>query len=221
MLHQERNFRTRRLFLLDRSRRFGQMCHLRSSPITRSMSTYSTLCKSNSMQGNNIDKVRHIALSPFQRTILLDTDTYCLHPFPEIFDLLDHFQIAAPMDNGRFSERWDPSAKTHVFIHPDGVPECFPEFNTGVIGFCREPCRCSIVGSNPVLTLARDQSSTGRTSRLSARSSTIRTYVLLLCHQSTAFDFMPPTIREMPSRFCTDAGLTATLDRRLRHSSLN
>jgi hypothetical protein len=92
-----------------------------------------------SMQGNNIDKVRHIALSPFQRTILLDTDTYCLHPFPEIFDLLDHFQIAAPMDNGRFSERWDPSAKTHVFIHPDGVPECFPEFNTGVVAFRREP----------------------------------------------------------------------------------
>jgi hypothetical protein len=91
------------------------------------------------MQGDNIDKVRNIARSPFERTILLDTDTYCLLPFPELFDLLDHFQLAAAFDIGRFSERWDPVAGKHVFIEREGVPECFIELNTGVIAFRREP----------------------------------------------------------------------------------
>ena len=110
-----------------------------------------------SMQGNNIDKVRHISLSPFQRTILLDTDTYCLHPFPEIFDLLDHFQIAAPMDNGRFSERWDPSAKTHVFIHPDGLPDVFRAVDYR--RYIRQPHRRAVpVGQNQTgVVLARKQ----------------------------------------------------------------
>lgn len=91
------------------------------------------------MQGNNIDKVKNISGSPFERTILLDTDTYCLLPFPELFDLLDHFQLAAAFDIGRFSERWDPLVGKHVFIEREGVPECFIELNTGVIAFRREP----------------------------------------------------------------------------------
>jgi hypothetical protein len=91
------------------------------------------------MDGNNIDKVRYVAQSPFDRTILLDTDTYCLQPFPELFDLLDHFQLAAAYDTGRLSERWDLSAGRYVSIRSENVPECFPEFNTGVIAFRREP----------------------------------------------------------------------------------
>lgn len=91
------------------------------------------------MQGDNIDKVRHVAQTPFERTILLDTDTYCLGAFPELFDLLDRFKLAAPLDIGRFSERWDASAGAHVFIQASSVPECFIEFNTGVIAFRNEP----------------------------------------------------------------------------------
>ena len=91
------------------------------------------------MQGDNIDKVRNISLSPFERTILLDSDTYYLQPFPELFDLLDHFQLAAAFDISRFSERWESSIGRHVFIQTDGVPECFIELNTGVIAFRREP----------------------------------------------------------------------------------
>jgi hypothetical protein len=91
------------------------------------------------MQGDNIDKVRHIAQTPFERTIMLDTDTYCLGAFPELFDLLDRFQLAAALDIGRFSERWDTSAGAHVFIQANGVPECFTELNTGVIAFRKEP----------------------------------------------------------------------------------
>ena len=91
------------------------------------------------MQADNIDTVRHIAQTPFERTILLDTDTYCLGAFPELFDLLDRFQLAAALDIGRFSERWDGSAGAHVFIQADGVPACFTELNTGVIAFRNEP----------------------------------------------------------------------------------
>jgi hypothetical protein len=91
------------------------------------------------MPGDNIEKVRHIAQSPFDRTILLDTDTYCLGAFPELFDLLDRFQLAAALDIGRFSERWDASAGAHVFIQAHGVPECFTELNAGVIAFRNEP----------------------------------------------------------------------------------
>lgn len=91
------------------------------------------------LQGDNIDKVRNVSRSPFERTILLDTDTYCLQPFPELFDLLERFQLAAALDISRFSERWDPSTGRHVFIQGDGVPECFIELNTGVIAFRNEP----------------------------------------------------------------------------------
>jgi hypothetical protein len=91
------------------------------------------------MQGDNIDKVRNISRSPFfERTILLDTDTYCLLPFPELFDLLDQFQLAAALDVSRFSERWEPLTGKHVFIETEGVPQCFIEFNTGVIAFRNE-----------------------------------------------------------------------------------
>jgi hypothetical protein len=91
------------------------------------------------LQGDNIDKVRYISQTPFERTILLDTDTYCLGAFPELFDLLDRFQLAAALDIGRFSESWDVSAGANVFIRANGVSECFTELNTGVIAFRSDP----------------------------------------------------------------------------------
>jgi hypothetical protein len=86
---------------------------------------------------DNLAKVRHIARSPFERTILLDSDTYCLQPFPELFDLLDRFDLAAAHEAGRFATRWDGGAE--VFIRAADVPDCVPELNTGVIAFRREP----------------------------------------------------------------------------------
>jgi hypothetical protein len=86
---------------------------------------------------DNIAKVRHIARSPFERTILLDTDTYCLAPLPELFDLLDQFDLAAAHEAGRFSTRWE--AGTEIFIQAPDIPNCFPELNSGVVAFRREP----------------------------------------------------------------------------------
>jgi hypothetical protein len=91
------------------------------------------------VEGNNIDRVRYIAQSPFERTITLDSDTYCLQAFPEVFDLLDRYQLAAAHESGRFATRWDPATGTEVFIRAKDVPECFPELNTGVVAFRRHP----------------------------------------------------------------------------------
>ena len=56
-------------------------------------------------EGDNIDKVRHIARSPFERTIFLDTDTFCLQAFPEMLDLLDCHDLVITHESGRFSTR--------------------------------------------------------------------------------------------------------------------
>jgi hypothetical protein len=89
------------------------------------------------VEPDNIAKVRHVARSPFERTLLLDTDTYCLAPVPELFDLLDHFDLAAAHEAGRFSTRWE--ADTEVFIQAPDIPKSFPELNSGVVAFRRQP----------------------------------------------------------------------------------
>jgi uncharacterized coiled-coil protein SlyX len=86
---------------------------------------------------DNIAKVRHVTRSPFESTLLLDTDTYCLAPLPELFDLLDHFDLAAAHEAGRFSTRWE--AGTEVFIQAPDIPKSFPELNSGVVAFRRQP----------------------------------------------------------------------------------
>ena len=85
---------------------------------------------------DNIAKVRHITRSPFERTLFLDTDTYCLAPLPELFELLDRFDLAAAHEAGRFSTRWKEGIE--VFIQAPGIPTSFPELNSGVIAFRRQ-----------------------------------------------------------------------------------
>jgi hypothetical protein len=87
-------------------------------------------------ENDNLIKVRYLAQSPFDRTILLDADTYCLHPFPEVFDLLDRFDLAAAHEAGRFATRWADGRE--VFIRAPDVPECLPELNSGVVAFRRQ-----------------------------------------------------------------------------------
>jgi hypothetical protein len=89
-------------------------------------------------EGGNIDKVRYIARSPFERTIFLDTDTFCLQAFPEMLALLDCYDLVITHESGRFSTRrigTDPE----IYIKVGDVPDSFPEFNSGVIAFRRDP----------------------------------------------------------------------------------
>jgi len=70
------------------------------------------------------DKVAPLQKSPFERTVFLDTDTWLCEPVPELFSLL---------------ERWD-IAMAHAPMRKTGassVPPVLPEFNSGVIVFRR------------------------------------------------------------------------------------
>jgi hypothetical protein len=72
------------------------------------------------------DKTRLIRNSPYDRTLLIDADTYALHPVPELFSLLDHFDCAATHEE-YVNTDWHGR-----YPRPD-VPASFPEFNTGVL----------------------------------------------------------------------------------------
>jgi hypothetical protein len=93
---------------------------------------------------NSRDKPHYISMSPFERTVFLDADTYCCAPFPEVFDLLDRYDLAAAYDDGRFTQRQDQITGALTFIKVPGVPDALPEFNTGVIAFRRSPAVATV-----------------------------------------------------------------------------
>jgi hypothetical protein len=68
-----------------------------------------------------IDKILAMKATPFERTLYLDTDTFMLRQVHSLFDLLDRFDLAAAFEPARF---------LYDII---GVPNSFPELNTGVI----------------------------------------------------------------------------------------
>jgi hypothetical protein len=84
------------------------------------------------------DKPRLIGHSPFERTIFLDADTYCCAPFPELFEQLDRFELLAAFDDCRFSTQIDPATGEERFVKVPGIPDSFPEPNTGVMAFRRD-----------------------------------------------------------------------------------
>lgn len=63
----------------------------------------------------------------FARTIYLDTDLRMLAPVGDVFDLLDHFDIAGAHDAWRASPRAIDSS----------VPAAFPQINSGVLALRR------------------------------------------------------------------------------------
>jgi len=69
------------------------------------------------------DKVWNISRSPYRDTLYLDSDTYIVSEIREIFTLLDRFDFAASHSPYRVS------------CHLDEIPECFPEYNAGVLLF--------------------------------------------------------------------------------------
>jgi hypothetical protein len=68
-----------------------------------------------------IDKIFAMKLTPFERTLFLDTDTFMLGEVSSLFELLDRFDLAAAFEPARFLYRIS------------GVPYSFPELNTGVV----------------------------------------------------------------------------------------
>jgi hypothetical protein len=72
------------------------------------------------------DKSRLIQNSPYDRTLLIDADTYVLEPVPELFSLLDHFDCAVTHEE-YLNTDWH-----NRYPQPD-IPSSFPEFNTGIL----------------------------------------------------------------------------------------
>ena len=69
------------------------------------------------------DSVLQIPDLPYDKTLLLDTDTILSDKIDEVFEIADRFDIAAAtIADGEFELA-------------DKVPESFPEYNTGVILF--------------------------------------------------------------------------------------
>jgi hypothetical protein len=69
----------------------------------------------------------HMRRSPWELTLFLDTDIYVAANIGLLFDLLADFDIISH----QLFEGHD--------YELEGVPDAFPEFNTGVIGFRRSP----------------------------------------------------------------------------------
>jgi hypothetical protein len=70
------------------------------------------------------DKAFNLHLSPYERTVYLDGDTYVTGDISALFSLLDEFDVA--LAHAPYRE---------VLSKPD-IPSSFPEFNGGVICFC-------------------------------------------------------------------------------------
>jgi hypothetical protein len=68
----------------------------------------------------------------FEKVLFLDGDTYITGDITGLFDLLDHFDIAAMPAPQRIHSQAIESGLFDLF---PSVPEVFPEYNTGVISF--------------------------------------------------------------------------------------
>ena len=69
------------------------------------------------------DKIRLLQQTPYNKTVFLDTDTFICDSFDELFELLEHYDLAAAHAPGRKA------------VSLTGVPESFPEYNTGVLSY--------------------------------------------------------------------------------------
>lgn len=84
---------------------------------------FDTIQHIESTSGGFSDQITSLSHTPFDRTLCLDTDIYMDAPVDDVFDLLDEFDIAAAHNH-------DGSAYDVA-----GVPDAFPEYNTGVVAY--------------------------------------------------------------------------------------
>ncbi|MGB0498351.1 MAG: putative nucleotide-diphospho-sugar transferase [Rubricella sp.] len=75
-------------------------------------------------------RISCMAETRFDRTLMMDADTWMVQPVQDVFDLLDRFDLALAHDPDRVSPRAMAEAAA-------GIPEAFPEFNGGIIAWRR------------------------------------------------------------------------------------
>lgn len=66
--------------------------------------------------------------SRFDRTLYLDADLFVIAPLDDVFEVLEHFDIAAIHD-----QRGNMGTHT-LTLHSKPIPAAFPQYNGGVIG---------------------------------------------------------------------------------------
>jgi hypothetical protein len=74
-----------------------------------------------------------------EKCVYLDTDTFVCEPIDCLFDLLDRFDVAAAHASWRFSPSLEGEEIAVQYYRSQNAPECFPDFNTGVVAFRRSP----------------------------------------------------------------------------------
>lgn len=77
-------------------------------------------------------KIDAMAASRFDKTLYLDADLFVLADIRDVFEVLDRFDMAMAQDTYRNGE----SCQT---FWSKTLPNAFPQFNSGVIGFRRDP----------------------------------------------------------------------------------
>jgi hypothetical protein len=105
-----------------------------SDPIDSDLFDY--VIKLDSPQYGYVDKISGMLATPFERTLYLDTDTHICGSFPELFDLLDQFDIAVA--STVFGHQ--PPNEIHETNIPNATdafpqPQAFPIYNTGVVAY--------------------------------------------------------------------------------------
>ena len=73
----------------------------------------------------HLDKLVSMSRSPFRETLFLDTDTYVCGDISGLFELLDKFDVAMTLDRRYYD----------AFPAGTSLPDCFCEFNQGVVAF--------------------------------------------------------------------------------------
>lgn len=77
-------------------------------------------------------KITGMQLSPYDKTVFLDSDTFICNPIDDIFELLDYFDMATTLEmNGHSTGFWTQYQPNYQ-LKLKGV---LHEFNTGVVGF--------------------------------------------------------------------------------------
>ena len=82
---------------------------------------FDTVIHCDSLQKNYSNKILRPEQIPYQKNVFLDTDTYVYEPVPELFEVLDQYDVSATICNSR----------TKI---PD-MPDAFREYNSGVYAF--------------------------------------------------------------------------------------
>ena len=89
-------------------------------------------------------KVDYISLSPFEKTIYLDTDIIVVRGIDELFELLDNFDILATLDTARKRENISKQIEEYRKI-----PYSFGEVNSGLLCFnkyAKAGCGSEVLG---------------------------------------------------------------------------